>query len=287
MRTVLYFEHAARELPLDLLLGAAIGGGVAFACPPRAGEGGMVRTAWLATLTLLVIGIVLAGTLAGGGLSLLADNLLQYHSRPGVPLVWGAHWRYHLGSRLALILASIGLAGVLRYLWHDRCGQYGYDGLLIVATVIALYAGLSVVFAQRAGAVLLAFQHPISLGHQAREILTHGLITLPLSWGLALLLVRDAGRGSTMGRRRQGSAGPGVWVACVAGVVGVVLGGYLGVAAWLAGAASHGQSADLAVLLFPHVFEHAFTYLVTPLTACLVYQLLAARKSASPHGLEP
>ena len=32
--TILYFEHATRELPLDVILGIAIGGCVFFAFPP-------------------------------------------------------------------------------------------------------------------------------------------------------------------------------------------------------------------------------------------------------------
>ena len=31
--TIFYFEHATRELPLDVLLGIAIGGCACFACP--------------------------------------------------------------------------------------------------------------------------------------------------------------------------------------------------------------------------------------------------------------
>ena len=64
-----------------------------------------------------------------------------------------------------------------------------------------------------------------------------------------------------------------VAVAMIAGALGVLLGSYVCVAALMAEAISHGQTTDLAMLIFPHYFEHSFTYLIVPIIAVLVCRL--------------
>ena len=114
--TILYFEHGARELPLDLLLGVALGGSVLFASPTPTRTTSAPHRARLGLLgagVLAVVAVIIAGTLWTGGLEMLTDNLLQLHTRPGTPLTWGAHWRYHLLSRALLMLFSLGCAGTV------------------------------------------------------------------------------------------------------------------------------------------------------------------------------
>ena len=126
IETILYFDHATRELPLDVILGVAIGGCVFFAFPPapddqgaeRAGSTRRVLT--LALMTVVILAVILVGTAAKGGIGLVFDELLQNRTRFGVPLEFGSHWRYHLLERIAMILGSVGIAGALRMLSDEQ-----------------------------------------------------------------------------------------------------------------------------------------------------------------------
>jgi hypothetical protein len=110
--TVFYFEHAARELPLDVLLGAAIGGSILWAFP-KCNPVNRCQQALFVVGIVLVISIIIVGTIGSGGPVLLWDNLLQMHTRSGEALRFGSHWRYHFLSRLMLILISFGLSGLI------------------------------------------------------------------------------------------------------------------------------------------------------------------------------
>jgi hypothetical protein len=59
-------------------------------------------------------------------------------------------------------------------------------------------------------------------------------------------------------------------LACGAG--GLLLAVYLLVGALGTSAVSQGQTKSLSLLIFPHFFEHVFSYLVVPLVAGLVYE---------------
>lgn len=283
--TILYFEHASRELPLDLLLGVAIGGSALFAFPPAppsvGGRVGARRSAAAAWTTAAVIAVIVAGTALEGGLAMVLDNLLQNHTRPGVPLWWGSHWRYHLLERLALMLVSIGLAGSWRFFTDGGREAPGRIGLALAAGSVGVYLALTLVFSDGLPSVLLAFHDPRYLGHQAREIVTHALVTLPVGWGVCMLALPGASPAApARAPSWPGAVSAAVAVAIAAGALGLVLGGYVCVAALMADAVSHGQTRDLAMLIFPHFFEHSFTYLVVPGTAVLVSGAAARRAGA-------
>jgi len=110
--SVLYFEHASRELLLDVLLGVAIGGSTLWVLPGSK-LAGCHRQFLLSAAIVLVIGVIIVGTLFTVGSASLWDNLLQMHTRPGEPLSFGSHWRYHFLSRLMLMLVSFGMAGLV------------------------------------------------------------------------------------------------------------------------------------------------------------------------------
>ena len=262
--TVLYFEHAARELPLDILLGIACGGSLLFAFPARKGAPAVSkrkRLGILAIATLVAVGPILLGTLHVGGVQELSDNLLQLHTRPGAPLDWGAHWRYHLLSRAFLLLLTLGLAGMV-VLMVGRAGGGGRTGLLIFATTLGLYVVLTLVFVPN----LEPFKNPVYLGHQVREVLTHVLVTIPMAWGVCLILAGDRSKPSSRGNAS-------VRWPVVAGFGSLVLGSFLLVAGLMSSAASQGQTKSVILLVFPHFFEHSFTYIVVALVAGLVYEL--------------
>ena len=260
-QTVLYYEHAARELALDVLLGVAVAGGVLYALPGAVGKGRgpASRAAGFAAGLIGTVALILGGTLRAGGLPVLWENLLQYPTRPGEPLVWGGHWRYHLLSHVTLMSMSFGLAAVLRLVTGHRTG--GRAGLSTFLWGAGSFLGLAIVFLPGSD----SFSDPVFLGHQAREVATHGAVTVPLAWSVCLLLGRDA-----WADRSRGDVG--LISPVLAVCVGVAAGLYLLWGSLASTAASQGQSESLVVLIFPHFFEHTFSYLVTTLTAGLTFE---------------
>ena len=286
--TILYFEHAIRELPLDLLLGVAIGGSVFFAISPDTATSprhGAQRVAVLAAMIVIVVAIIFAGAMIFAGPPSVLENLLQNHTRLGAALLWGSHWRYHLLERMALILVVIGLAGLLRFFAGGGPGTSGSAGLVTAAGTIGVYLAFTVVFAHGPLSMLQPFRDPQYLGHQARELFTHALVTVPVGWGICMLLLPKADLNVSSDSLRWPKAVTAVVVATlIMGVLGILLDGFVGFAALHSDAVSHGQTKDLAMLIFPHFFEHSFTYLVVPLVAALTYELIAKRVVARAMG---
>ena len=91
-----------------------------FAFPPAADDQGAERADssgrvfTLALISGVILAVILGGTAAKGGVSLVFEELLQNRTRFGVPLEFGSHWRYHLLERIAMILCSVGFAGTIR-----------------------------------------------------------------------------------------------------------------------------------------------------------------------------
>ena len=266
--SILFFEHAARELPLDVLLGVAVGGSVLFAFPGR----GRIRTVpdrirggVLIAGLVVVVGTILGGTLAVGGVAMLSDNLLQFHTRPGVPLAWGAHWRFHLLSRAMLMLCPLGLAGIVVWITDGKAGVGDKGGLLIVGAALALFGVLTIVFLPNVD----PFRDPVYLGHQVREVFTHMLVAIPAAWGACLILAEVESQVS----RNDNAA---LQWPVVVGICSVLIGLYLLVGGLATSAASQGQTQNVILLVGPHFFEHTSTSLVVPFTAGLVYESTVA-----------
>jgi hypothetical protein len=280
LQTVFFFEHATRELPLDFLLGAAVAGAMlVFYFPGRMRDEetqkrcSCLRQRFLALSFLVIILIVNGAAIMGGGREVV-DNLSQLHTRPGAPLVWGSHWRYHLLERLATILLAFSVVGMHRLVTGVAPATSVRAGLLFLGITLAAFVGLTGLF----GLTLEPFREATYLGHQARELFTHTLVTLPLALGVCFWLARTIaadGMAAWPGRRR--------WPIYVSGACGVFLGVYLALGTLLTKAHALGQSKSLVTLIFPHFFEHSFTYLVVPLIAGLCY-LWLARPAVSTTG---
>ncbi len=273
--TVFYYEHASRELPLDIFLGMAVGSGVLFACPPVAGDSKVQGKAYrnitiFSVAALIVIGMILVGTYLQGGIEQIYSNLFQMHTRPDNNLVWGAHWRYHFLSRISLMAVSFGIAGVLVLIRQDVVRPGNKIGSQMFILTLLMFALVTGIFSLNAD----PFFNPVFLGHQIREVFTHGLVTLPIAWGTCLLFVGNHVFGEVNGRTTTPS-----WP-LIAGIAGMVVTTYLFVAALITSAATQGQSQDMAVLLFPHFFEHTFSYLIVPIVASLVYWVVVLRKAS-------
>lgn len=266
--TVLYCEHAVRELPLDRLLGLAIGGSLAFALPLRSPRGASACGALLVVFLVLV----LAGALGDVGAAGVLDNLLQKHTRPGAPLEWGAHWRYHLLSSLALLASSFGLGGLLRRFIGAGAAAEAERGFGCVVAAFAAVALGSLLFAHSPAGLAKPFLDPVHVGHQARELFTHALATVPIAWGAGLLLARDPSAPAAEADRATRTR---AWAAALG--LAVALGLHLAAGAPLLESASRGQSDDLVTLIAPHFFEHAQSYGVVTLTALFVHRQAARR----------
>jgi len=263
-QTLFYFEHATRELPVDLLLGVIVGAGAAGALPPPRATTGRFRPL-LSALLLALLLLIAVPTALQLGLGGLRDNLLQYPTREGAPLVWGAHWRYHLLERGSWILLVLGFWGIVRAFRPKSSRGRGKTVWIGIGAFLALTA----LFTPNYQALALPFTDARYLGHQIREIFTHGLVTIPLCIGMLLLYPREEGDFST--RPGRGLAGSILLICLAAALIA-----YVFLAALGADAASAGQSDSLITLLAPHFFEHGFTYLVTPVTALLTYEELGS-----------
>lgn len=268
--TVFYFEHAARELPGDLLLGVVVGASLAYAYPLAPNARGVKG---FAIALALVIAAMIAGAAADIGLQGVIDNLLQKHTRPGAPLEWGAHWRYHLLSSLALYLISFGAAGLMRFLDGAGTAADAARGTRIFGGALAVFLGLTIFFAHSPAGLAKPFTDAIYIGHEAREFFTSVLATLPIAWGLGLLAARERLAPASDADRAAHRAR---WIGAIA--AGVVLGVYLCLGAVFKDAASSGQTGDIVMLIAPHFFEHAQTYAVVTLTALTVHRLAAVRR---------
>ena len=190
---------------------------------------------------------------------MLVENLLQFPTRPGEPLVWGGHWRYHLLSHTSLMAVSFGLAGVAMLVTKGTTGG-SLKGLKVLGFALGSFLALTILFVPSRD----SFVDAVFVGHQTREAFTHLFVTIPMAWGVCLLLARP-----DWNRPVDGPVP--VAAAWLTGIGGVFVGLFLLVASLAKSAVSQGQSESVAVLVFPHFFEHVFSYLVATLTAALVF----------------
>ena len=262
--TLLYFEHATRELLPDLVVAMAAAGAVRGFFPPddqHQPDAVRRQRRRLAVITGATLVVILGGTLLVNGGQAVIDNLSQSHTRAGAPLVWGAHWRYHFLDRLAQVLAAFGAAGIV---WLSS----GRPRVLQATGRWRLYSAALLVFVATTLVFRITaepFRDPAFLGHQLRELFTHGLVTLPLALGVCFGLAR---RFSTPGRSE--SPAP-VWSIALAAVGSAAIAAFLLLASLQSDAQAHGQTTGLAALLLPHFAEHALGYVFVPTLAGLLY----------------
>jgi hypothetical protein len=271
LQTIFYFEHATRELVLDGVLALAVAGAVRYFHPlPRGADDPKLRQMRrrMAISALVVLVVILLGTAYSDGGRAILDNLAQYHTRENAPLVWGAHWRYHFIERFADIALAFALAGVL---WLVE-GRPGHDDLSpdvwLFVTALSIFAAATLIY----GPSTEPFREPTFLGHQLRELLTHGLVTVPLAVGTCLVLARRFSTPLSTGRSSRST-----WTIMTAVGVSVTCGVFLLVASVLTKARAHGQKTGLGELIFPHFFEHSLGYILVAALAGYFYLANAGR----------
>jgi hypothetical protein len=262
--TLFYVEHATREIVPDAVLALAVAGAARHFFPPLDATNAVPmararrRFALLTAVTALTI---VGGTWWLEGGVVILDSLAQAQTRDGAPLVWGAHWRYHLLARFAQIMLAFAAVGLV---WMGK-GRPGTPAGLVpdrhFAAALLVFAGATIGYRVTSE----PFSDPVFLGHQLRELFTHTLVTLPLALGVCLELARAYSPGTASAKRTP------VWPIVATGLVAILTGAFLLAAAVGAGAQSHGQTTGLARLLLPHFAEHALGYVFVPALAGLLY----------------
>lgn len=256
--TTFYFSHFLREVPGILVMAGFL---VAMAGTWRRYPQPSNRFArrWWAVLSaaMAVALVILATTVVASseGFGEVMLNVLQYRTRDNAT-TFGSHWEYHLLHLVWFGVACTVLAGPLRSpaMWRVSWG------LLCVGTVVF---GLS-------AAPFVDIRY---VAHQMREIVTHGLVTLPATWWVASQVTGAAPTASAhtpavipakLGKTR---------LAALAAAMLIPL--YLTVVS-LAGNVRHEMqlASGYAGAVAAHFFEHTLDY---ALVILLVTAALAAR----------
>jgi len=240
--TVFFVRHHLREIPVDVAMALALAGAIRSATdePPR------VRRQWFVAGAIAMIVAAFAWAAAEEGWREALRDVLQFRTRDD-DASYGSHWRFHLLSTVWFCTAAPLLAG----LTIGARGLSASDGesRRLFTAAWAWFGVLTLAF----GPGLEPFTSQRYVGHQAREILTHGLITLPLVFALGVL----AGRARHAVGAPRSAMVPRVlaWVA----VFGIP--GFLAIAFSSTTLESSAQlESGLAGVVAAHVFEHALDF---------------------------
>ena len=251
--TALFPEHALRELPHIVALGCLFVGTVFPMRGPRAGR--------------RQLGTVLAWAVAGGaalflwaslesGWRVAWEDLSQQRGWPGM-LAPGIHVRLHLVSDLGLGCLLLAAGGLFE----------GARPSLVAGVGAGLVAGMAVT------AGIADIVHPRLVGHAAREMFTHALITVPLltAWTARLVpLVARPWRAPWWSWTALGAA-----AAVTAGLASAVLrvGGIL--------RHSAAPARPLELNLAAHNFEHTLDLIQLLVLASLAWRASSGRSRRS------
>lgn len=270
-QTVFYFEHFLREVPT--LLAVALFVVAAYGVPaipaserPRARRMAKVYASGI----LLAAGMVVFAfqiVAAEDGAFAAWRNLMQYHTRDEL-VSYGSHWRFHWLSTLWLGLATALCAQIAARWFGAPLPGEAHARRVIGAIAWGWFLGLSLIFVPTPE----PFLDPRYIGHQAREILTHSLVTLPLGMGLLAYIFRHHGHRPAGNRPLQSTLS----IPAIAAVVAIPA--YLGFATVFADALAHGQTAGgMAAMVAAHFFEHVLDYVFVALLCVGGYGVLLCR----------
>lgn len=269
--TLLYFRHFVRELPVTLVYAAAsVGAYRAYGPSAAAGRPAPWLARGAAGLGASLVAVAAWATAHRWGARVTLDELLQGYTRDTL-YAPGSHWRFHLASTVAYLAFAVALAsGLGRALEGSWPRPRPEARLRWLGGTAAAVGALTLVFRPSAE----PFVDPRFLGHQAREAVTHLLVTLPLSFAVLLggapgpprtdprSAAADGGRPSaradgnpgTPSLPREVASALAVGLACVA---------FLATATIATGAVARARpAARLSSLAAGHVFEHGLDYLL-------------------------
>ena len=267
--TILYFRHFLRELPVALVYAtattsaAATWGPRCTTAPSRA-----LRARVLVGAALLVtIAWTLTARTWGSGVAW--HEMLQAYLHDDDPPVPGVHWRYHLLSTIAYMAAAVTLATLLQRLLDGAfrmpaAHRRGFPAVVAATIGVTLACGLTTA----------PFVDARTLGHQAREVATHLVIALPLSFAILLAV----GRWRADPAARTGTR-PALGVVVAALVAGAAI-AYCAIGTVARGAmATVGPHAALSSLVAAHCYEHILDDLLIVLVSLGLAPRLAAREA--------
>jgi hypothetical protein len=281
-QTIFWLEHGVREIPIDLLLGMAVASSLLRFLQPTRGLDLVRRRglmAWAGGLTAVLTAFIVTGAAINSGARIVLEEFAQMHTRPGAPTGWGDHWDTHLLSRFGLLLVALFLAGFHAALTGAAERPTREIGRRLYRVNVVVFLAATLVF----GPNLNPFLDGIHIGHQARELFTHLLVTLPLSvWaglGAFQYLTRRQPR-----MTKSFSLGSVPRVSWAALLGAVLIGLYLTIGFLVTAAYGRGQSSNPVALVLVHFFEHGLSYLFTPLWTAFLCAWSATKADAR---LEP
>lgn len=247
--TIFYFSHFLREIPTDVAMALFLAAGRPGTAPlgNRSVRFGLLFCA----LALCLVALLQTAAVAGMRSAML--DLLQFRTRDDL-VEYGSHWRYHWLSTIWFGVAVSHLAAIISGGRSDNAGNRikKYAPWLYLLLLSGIF-GIS-------GRIFLDVRYA---GHQAREIMTHGLITLMI--GLALIMVPRSSGGITSWKAIFYAADRTSRLR-MALVAGVPL--YLAVIALSGDVMSEGQSKlGPSAMIGAHFFEHVLDYLLVILLA--------------------
>lgn len=255
--TVFYFSHFLREIPTDLGMALFLAAGR----PGRARIGTRPVRYGLLVCALMLCLAALLQAMADEGIRSAMLDLLQFRTRDGL-VEYGSHWRYHWLSTIWFGVAVSHLAAIISGGESEKKDQ----GNRFLKYVPWLYFLLLTGIFGMSGRIFLDVRYA---GHQAREIMTHGLITLMI--GLALILVPRTSGGITGWKAVFHTGDRTSWLR-MAILAGIPL--YLAVVTLSGDVMSEGQSKlGPSAMIGAHFFEHTLDYLLVillavPMTGC-------------------
>jgi hypothetical protein len=288
LQTILYFRHVIRELPITLLY--AISSVAAFKVYGPTGHGPIPRSKRYlipAVFVLVVVSVSWFMTINTWGVEVALQEVLQGYTRDDTFLP-GSHWPFHLLSTIGYFLAAIIVAALLHYGIHGTLPprRPTVRSQWIGGTIVAILA-MTILL----GLTTAPFLDPRYIGHQARELLTHLSITLPLSFGVLLRETRTASgsiteqihRDEWIGQRHVKIVTPSrrIYHDLIAAAAVLFLGLlFLVGGTLLTGAVGHARpGTPLSSLVAAHLFEHTVDYL---LVACLILTTWRATATRDP-----
>lgn len=266
--TAFYSQHFLREIPTDLAYGLFL---VSYFVRAR----GLPRTAnrrfrpsvlaGIGLVSALVIAsAAFASAAAQEGLQGAFRDLAQYRTRDDLS-AYGSHWHFHWLSTIWFGAAASIVAWMLVPSESTRRGA-GVQGWVVLMPW--LYVGaVTLVF----GLSSETFTDVRFAGHQAREILTHGPITLLLGMGVLLIVSNNRSRPSSSAASPGTASRIGLGIAA-AGLFAIPV--FLAVVTLSGDFMEAGQSDEgLAAMVAGHVFEHVLDYAFVCLVAVGLYGL--------------
>ena len=249
-QTVLFVRHHLREIPVDLVMALSLAWAVRLATTAPV----PVSRRWSAVFAGLLVTTAFVTAAGQEGWWEALRDLLQFRTRDD-DVSYGSHWRFHWLSTIWFCGAAPLLAGITAGLPGPPRSDARSRHLMFAAW--GSVALLTIAFGVNAD----PFTSARYIGHQAREILTHGLITLPLVFALCVLAAGVVPAGTAHPASPAARAFSWLAVVCIPAFLIVAFGG-----GELEGTAQ--LESGLSGVVATHVFEHLLDYLLVAAT-CL------------------